>query len=100
MRHYPLSIPGIIVLAAMVFVAVVSVFSFAADFNIYNTVREGDKYLSQNKLYSALDSYEGAISALNDEDVFARNLYFKSIKLLNYSMLVFRTAFFKSSTSS
>lgn len=86
MRHYPLSIPGIIVLAAMVFVAVVSVFSFAADFNIYNTVREGDKYLSQNKLYSALDSYEGAISAFNDEDVFARNLYFKSIKLLNYSM--------------
>lgn len=86
MRRYPLSIPGIITLAAIVFVAVVSVFSFASDFAIYNTVREGDKYLSENKLYSALDSYEGAISALGDEDVVAKKLYFKSIKILQHSM--------------
>lgn len=86
MRRYPLSIPGIITLAAMVFVAVVSVFSFAADFNIYNTVRQGDKYLSENKLYSALDSYEGAISAFGDKNVVAENLYFKSIKIIYHSM--------------
>lgn len=81
MRRYPLSIPGIITLAAMVFVAVVSVFSFAADFNIYNTVRQGDKYLSENKLYSALDSYEGAISAFDEKDIVAEKLYLKSIRI-------------------
>lgn len=86
MRRYPLSIPGIIVLAAIVFVAVVSVFSFASDFVIYNTVREGDKYLAENKLYSALDSYDGAISALGDKEVLAKNLYFKIIKILYHSM--------------
>ncbi len=86
MRRYPLSVPGIITLAAMVFIAVVSVFSFAADYNIYNTVRQGDKYLSENKLYSALDSYEGAISAFNDENVLAENLYYKNIKILYHSM--------------
>ena len=86
MRRYPLSIPGIITLAAMVFVAVVSVFSFVADFNIYNTVRQGDKYLSENKLYSALDSYAGAISAFGEEDVVAENMYFKSIRIIYHSM--------------
>ncbi len=86
MRRYPLSIPGIITLAAMVFVAVVSIFSFGADFNIYNTVREGDKYLAENKLYSALDSYEGAISAFNDKDILAKKLYLKSIKIIYNTM--------------
>ena len=86
MRRYPLSIPGIITLAAVVFVAVVSVFSFAADFNVYNTVREGDKYLAENKLYSALDSYEGAISAFEDKEVIAKKLYLKSIKLTYNTM--------------
>lgn len=86
MRRYPLSIPGIITLAAMVFVAVVSIFSFASDFNIYNTVREGDKYLSENKLFSALDSYEGAISALDDKGVLAKKLYFETVQILYHSM--------------
>ncbi len=86
MKKYPLSIPGLITLAAMVFVAVVSIFSFASDFNIYNTVREGDKYLAENKLYSALDSYEGAISAFEEDDVLAKSLYFKNIKILHHTM--------------
>lgn len=86
MRRYPLSIPGIITLAAMVFVAVVSIFSFIADFNVYNTVRQGDKYLAENKLYSALESYEGAISAFEDKDVLAKKLYLKSVKIIYASM--------------
>ncbi len=86
MRRYPLSIPGIITLAAMVFVAVVSVFSFFADFNIYNTVRQGDKYLSESKMFSALDSYEGAISALGDKEIVAKKLYLKSIKIICNTM--------------
>ena len=86
MRRYPLSIPGIVTLAAMVFVAVVSIFSFVADFNIYNTVREGDKYLSENKLYSALDSYDGAISAFEDKDILAKKLYLKSINIIFNTM--------------
>lgn len=86
MRRYPLSIPGIVTLAAMVFIAVVSIFSFVADFNVYNTVREGDKYLAENKLYSAIDSYEGAISAFEDKEVIAKKLYLKSIKLIYNTM--------------
>lgn len=86
MRRYPLSVSGIITLAAMVFVAVVSVFSFGADFNIYNTVREGDKYVAENKLYSALDSYEGAISAFSDKDVLAKKLYLKTIRIIYNTM--------------
>ena len=86
MRRYPLSVPGIITLAVIVFVAVVSVFSFMADFNIYNTVREGDKYLAENKLYSALESYEGAISAFEDKEVLAKKLYLKNIKIIFNTM--------------
>lgn len=86
MRRYPLSIPSIIILAAVVFAAVVSVFSFAADFDIYNTVRQGDEYIAQNKLYSAFDSYDGAISAFEDEDVVAKKLYLKTAKILYHTM--------------
>lgn len=86
MRRYPLSIPGVITLAAIVFVAVVSVFSFASDFVMYNTVREGDKYLAENKVYSALDSYEGAISAFEDKDILAQKLHLKSIKIIYNTM--------------
>lgn len=86
MRRYPLSIPGIITLAAMVFVAVVSVFSFVADFNIYNTVREGDKYVVENKLNSALDSYQGAISAFEDKEILAKKLYLRSAKIIYNTM--------------
>ena len=86
MRRYPLSVPGIVTLAAMVFIAVVSVLSFAADFNVYNTVREGDEYLSENKMYSALDSYEGAISAFEDKEIIAKKLYLRSIKI-NYNTM-------------
>ena len=86
MRRYPLSIPGIITLAAMVFIAVVSVLSFAADFNVYNTVREGDKYLAENKLNSALQSYQGAISAFEDKEVMAKKLYLRSVKIIYNTM--------------
>ena len=86
MRRYPLSVPGIITFAAMVFIAVVSIFSFVADFNVYNTVREGDKYLAENKVYSALDSYNGAISAFEDNGILAKKLYLKSVKLTYNTM--------------
>lgn len=86
MRRYPLSVPGIITLAAMVFIAVVSVLSFVADFNVYNTVREGDKYLAENKMYSALDSYNGAISAFEDKEILAKKLYLRSIKIIYNTM--------------
>ena len=64
MRTYPLSIPGIIALAAMVFVAVVSVFGFASDYSVYDTVRKADNYVSEKKLYSAISTYDEAISTL------------------------------------
>lgn len=86
MRRYPLSVPGIVILAAMVFAAVVSLFSFAADFGIYNTVRQGDNYIKENKLYSALDSYETAVSAMEEEEIVPKKLYLKTAEILYYSM--------------
>ncbi len=86
MRRYPLSISGIITLAVMVFVAVFSVFSFAEDFSTYNTIRQGDDCIKENKLYSAFDSYDAAISAFEAEDVVPKNLYFKTIKILYNTM--------------
>lgn len=86
MRKYPLSIPGVITLAAMVFVAVVSIFSFAADFSAYNTVRQGDECISENKIYSALDSYDAAITAFEEEDIVPKNLYLKTAEILYHTM--------------
>lgn len=86
MRRYPLSIPGIVTLAAMVFVAVVSIFSFAADFNIYNTVRQGDKYLSENKKYSALTSYDTAISSFETLEIAPEKLYLKTAEIVYDTM--------------
>lgn len=86
MRKYPLGVGGILTLAAMVFVAVVSVFSFAADFDIYNTVRQGDAFIRENKLYSALDSYDSAISAMEEREIVPKKLYLKTAGILFSSM--------------
>ncbi len=86
MRSYPLNIAGIITLAAMVFIAVVSVFSFASDFSVYNTVRKADEYLSQNKMYSALASYDEAITTLNSADIVPKKLYLKTAEIVYDTM--------------
>ncbi len=86
MRKYPLSISGVITLAAMVFVAVVSVFSFASDFTTYNTIRQGDECIKENKVFSAYDSYKAAITAFEEGDIVPRNLYFKNAKIVFHTM--------------
>lgn len=86
MRRYPLSIPSIIVFAAMVIIAIFSVKSFAQDFSLYNTVRQGDAYLSEDRLELALDSYDGAISGFEDADITAKRLYLKTAEILTDTM--------------
>ena len=86
MRNYPLNISGIITLAAMVFVAVVSVFGFASDFSVYNTIRKADEYLSQNKKYSALTLYDEAITTLDSADIVAKRLYLKTAEIVYDTM--------------
>ncbi len=86
MRKYPLSIPNMVLAVAVIFVSIVSVLSFAADFAKYNTIREADKYYNANKLDSALSAYEGAISAFEDEDVVAKRLYLDVADILYKTM--------------
>lgn len=86
MRHYPISFQSIIILAAVVIMAVFSVKSFCGDFPIYNTIRQGDNYLKENRLEKAFDSYNGAISAFEDRDVTAKRLYLETAGILNDAM--------------
>lgn len=82
MRRYPLSVSEILVSLAVLIVAVASVFYFAADFVKYNTVRQADEYRVENKLFSALSAYEGAISAFEDEDKVAKRLYLDAAEII------------------
>ncbi len=86
MRNYPLSIPGVIALAAMVFVAVVSVFGFASDYSVYDTVRKADNYVSEKKIYSAISTYDEAISTLESASISPKKLYLKTAELVYYTM--------------
>ena len=86
MRSYPLSVPGIIVLAAMVFVAVVSVLGFASDYSVYDTVRKADNCVSEKKLFSAISSYDEAIQTLESADILPKQLYLKTAKLVYKTM--------------
>lgn len=86
MRNYPLAIPGIIALAAMVFVAVVSVLGFASDYSVYDTVRKADNYVSEKKLYSAISTYDEAISTLESANISPKKLYLKTAKLIHDTM--------------
>ena len=86
MRNYPLSIPGIIVLAAMVFVAVVSVIGFASSYSVYDTVRKADGYVSDRRMDSALYLYDDAISTFESASITPKNLYLKTAKLVYYTM--------------
>lgn len=86
MKRYPLSIPTVVTFAAMVFIAVVSIFSFAADYSNYNTVRQGDRYIKENKIYSAIESYDTAIAAFTEEKTVPKRLCLKSCDLKCFSM--------------
>ncbi len=82
MKRYPISIYSWVLLAATVFVAVVSVFSFIADYDIYDTVRKADKYLSENKMFSAYEAYDDAIASFDSKEVVAERLYLKTAEIL------------------
>lgn len=86
MRNYPLSIPGIIVLAAMVFVAVVSVLSFASDFSLYKVVNEAENYVSEGKIDSALYTYDDAIATIESAGITPKKLYLRTAELVYYTM--------------
>ncbi len=86
MKRYPLSVYSIVLLAATVFIAVVSVFSFAADYNIYNTIRKGDKYLAENKLESAFEEYDNAIASFDSKEIVAKRLYLKTAEIMFENM--------------
>lgn len=82
MKRYPLSFYSIVTLAVMVFVAVLSVFSFVADYNIYDTVRKADKYLAENKLDSAVENYDSAIVYFDEKEILPQKLYLKTAEIV------------------
>ena len=82
MKRYPLSAYSLIFLAVSVFVAVVSIFSFAADYKTYDTVRKADKYLSESKLDSAVEAYDTAIEAFSSKEVLAKKLYLRTAEIM------------------
>lgn len=86
MKNYPLSIPGIIMLAAMVFAAVVSVMGFASSYSIYDTVRKADSYVTDKKIYSAIAYYDEAISIFESADVNPKRLNLKTAELVYNTM--------------
>lgn len=86
MKHYPFGAISIIALIVTVLLAVLSVYSFSLDFIPYNTVKEANGYLNENKLDSAMSAYDGAISAFEDEGITAKWLYLKTSKILFNTM--------------
>lgn len=86
MKDYPFSIKSLAVLAATIFLCVLSVMSFAENFDKYNVVRKGDEFVSQRKLFSALQAYESAIEAFEEVDIVPEKLYLNSAEILYNTM--------------
>ena len=86
MMDYPFSIKSLAVLAVTVFFCVLSIISFVDDFENYNLVRKGDEFISQGKLYSALEAYENAIDVFEEEDVAPEKLYLDAGEILFVTM--------------
>ena len=82
MKRYPISIYNWVLVAAAVFVSVVSIFSFASDYDTYDTVRKADKYVSDNKMDSALEAYDSAIVAFSTKEVVAKRLCLKTAEIV------------------
>lgn len=82
MKNYPFGSLNIISLIVTVVLAVLSVYSFSLDFVPYNTVKEANGYLKQDRLDSAMSAYDGAISAFEDKEITAKWLYLKTSKIL------------------
>lgn len=86
MKHYPIGASGFLLCILALVLATLSVVDFADDFNIYNTVREGNGYYAENRNASALDSYDGALSACEDKDITATKLYLKTAEIMTKTM--------------
>lgn len=86
MKRYPFGAVSIIALIVTVALAVLSVYSFSLDFIPYNTVKEANNYVKEDRLDSAMSAYDGAISALEEEGITAKWLYLKTSKILFNTM--------------
>ncbi len=86
MKRYPFGALSIIALVVTVFLAVLSVYSFTLDFIPYNTVKEANGYLQEDRLDSAMAAFDGAIAAFEEEEITAKWLYLKTSKILFNTM--------------
>lgn len=86
MKDYPFSLKSLVILGITVFLCVISVISFAEDFEKYNIVRKADNYLSERKLYSALEAYESAIETFEEDEISPQKLYLCAADILFNTM--------------
>lgn len=82
MMDYPFSIKSMAVLAITVFFCVLSIISFSSDFESYNIVRKGDNFVSERKLFSAVEAYELAIDSFEENNVIPEKLYLEIAEIL------------------
>ena len=86
MKHYPLSASLIAVLAVMVVAAIASMVVFMNDFTGYDKLAQAEKAVSEKKLFTALDKYDEAIAAFEQNEIVAKKAYYNSAKVLMHSM--------------
>lgn len=86
MKNYPFDVKSFIVLAATVFLCVLSIFSFVENYDKYNIVYKGDMLVSEGKLFSALEMYDSAIESFEKNELVPQKLYLKTADILFNTM--------------
>lgn len=77
MRHYPFSIPMVVVAVVIVVFAVISAFDFANDFDGYYVARKAKEAVKDREMYSAIDYYNEAIEIFDADGTNAKKLKFE-----------------------
>ena len=99
LRHYPFELLNVIIPVLAVAFCLYGCYIFSNYMSIYTSAQQADKYVSQNKLYTAYSAYDTAVNKMkakkvNGEMIYKRSLdcAYKSGEFLNSSV---DTAVFK-----
>ncbi len=86
MRRYPIGASSVIIAVCIILVSVVSVMAFINDFSGYNKSKIAKNYDSENKRYTAIQSYDEAINFFLEKDVTPKKLLKDSALNVMYSL--------------
>ncbi len=82
LRHYPFDLLNIILVLAALVLVFYGGFVFANHAKTYAAVLKADQLLSENKLYSALDSYSAAANTMINEHINGELVYKRELLTL------------------